>query len=458
MSLFDFEALTSNEETVVFLAEEPSVENMAEWLVALANGPGGVVLVGLAGQTQLGRLPDPEATRDRLMDVALQCDPPLIVPSPLIQTYKNKPVLVLTIPADLPHVYNFNGRYVVWSDNQVVPLSGTTLRQLIFARGESGFDQLIVPGADMRALNWEAVIPYSRSVEGLRHLSPEEAMLKRGCLKEEAGQLRPTYAGMLLFGLDPQRWLPDSGLTVARYTGLQMSDAFIRADIQGTLPEQARQAEAFVLENINRGVVLNALQRTDQYIYPLGAVREMIVNALAHRDYSIMGDNIRLLLFANRLECYSPGRLPGHVTLHNIQEERFSRNATIVQVLFDMGFIERLGYGIKRIVRTMAEVGMPEPEFSETAAGFKITLLNDVTVSQSQEAVSIRKWLEMGLNERQILALGFLADQGRITNADYQLLCPEVSSETLRRDLADLVDRNILLRIGEKRATFYILK
>lgn len=458
MSLLDFEALSNNQDEIVFLAKEPPITEMAEHLVALANRRGGVIIIGMASETRAGKLGNPEAARDGLMNVALQCDPPLIISTPVIQTHKNKPVLVVNIPPDLPHVYNFNGRYVIWSENQVVPLSGSTLRQLIFARGESGFDQLAVPGANLRDLNWEAVIPYTGSVEGLRHLSPEEAMVKRGCLREEADQLRPTYAGLLLFGLDPQRWLPDSGLTVARYTGLQMSDTFIRSDIQGTLPEQARKAEAFVLENINRGVVLNALQRTDQYIYPQAAVREMIVNALAHRDYSISGDNIRLLLFANRLECYSPGRLPGHVNLHNIQEERFSRNATIVQVLFDMGFIERLGYGINRIIRTMAEAGMSEPEFSETAAGFKITLFNDLDLNQSQDTVSIRKWLEMGLNERQISALGFLADHGRITNADYQSLCPGVSPETLRRDLVDLVDRNILLRIGEKRATFYILK
>ena len=431
---------------------------MAELLVALANDGGGAIIIGMANPDKVHKLADPEGIRDNLMRVALQCDPPLIISTPLIQAYKNQPILIVQIPPDLPHVYNFDGHYLIWSEEQVTPLSGHTLRQLIFARGESGFEHLIVPDTTLRAMNWEAVVAYSRSVEGLRHLSPEEALIKRGCLKDESGKLRPTYAGMLLFGLDPQRWLPDSGMTVARYTGLQMSDTFIRADIQGALPEQARKAEAFVLENINRGVSLNALQRTDEYLYPVAAVREVIVNALAHRDYSLKGDNIRLLLFANRLACYSPGRLPGHVTINNIQDERFSRNAAIVQVLFDMGFIERLGYGINRIIRSVAEHGLPQPEFAETAAGFKITLYNRAASSEPQDLASVREWLEMGLNERQILALGFLTDQGRITNADYQNLCPNVSSETLRRDLADLVKRDVLLRIGEKRATFYILK
>jgi len=357
-----------------------------------------------------------------------------------------------------PHVYNFEGRYLTWEGEQPVPLRGSALRQLIFARGESGFEDMLPPDAARDALNWDAVRAYVSSVEGLRRLSPEEALAQRGCLKIVDSELRPTNAGLLLFASDPQRYFPQAEITVARYTGLQMSDAFVRADIRGTLPEQARRAEAFVLENISLDVRLDALQRAEAYLYPYTAVREVIVNALAHRDYSIRGDNIRLLLFANRLECYSPGRLPGHVTVDNIAQERFSRNASIVQVLFDMGFIERLGYGIDRIIRSLAEQGMPEAELAETAAGFKITLYSNPQNAHLQDHASIRRWLEMGLNERQIIALNFLGDKGRITNADYQSLCSTVSQETLRRDLADLVKRDLLLRIGEKRATFYILK
>jgi predicted HTH transcriptional regulator len=101
-----------------------------------------------------------------------------------------------------------------------------------------------------------------------------------------------------------------------------------------------------------------------------------VVNAVAHRDYSLRGDSIRLLMFSDRMEVYSPGRLPGHVTLDNLlKDERFSRNEVIVQVLSDLGFIERLGYGIDRMIAAMQEAGLPAPRFEETAAGFRVTLL-----------------------------------------------------------------------------------
>jgi len=109
-------------------------------------------------------------------------------------------------------------------------------------------------------------------------------------------------------------------------------------------------------------------------------------------------------------------------------------------------------------VRSLADNHLPPPEFEETPVGFKLTIYNPLQAQSRQSPDTMRRWLEMGLNGRQTAALTHLAQHGRITNADYQSLCPDVSPETLRRDLADLVDRDILLRIGEKRATFYILK
>jgi ATP-dependent DNA helicase RecG len=186
-------------------------------------------------------------------------------------------------------------------------------------------------------------------------------------------------------------------------------------------------------------------------------VREAMVNAIAHRDYSVRGEGIRVLMFSDRLEVYSPGRLPGHVTVENIREERYSRNEAIVAVLSDLGYIERLGYGIDRMIAAMLEAGLPEPLFEETAAGFRVTLrsagLDGVSAQPSSQ-----RWGHLFLNERQEQALAHIQEHGRITNSEYQALVPEVSPETIRRDLADLVEKNLLIRIGEKRATYYILK
>ena len=127
-------------------------------------------------------------------------------------------------------------------------------------------------------------------------------------------------------------------------------------------------------------------------------------------------------------------------------------------MLSDLGYIERLGYGIDRMIATMQAAGLSAPLFEETTAGFRVTLY-----SQRAEVIVTPPPVEIQspygfLNERQEQALAYIRQHGKITNSDYQALVADVSAETIRRDLSDLVDKNLLIRIGSKRATYYIIK
>ncbi|MFC1959298.1 ATP-binding protein, partial [Chloroflexota bacterium] len=159
--------------------------------------------------------------------------------------------------------------------------------------------------------------------------------------------------------------------------------------------------------------------------------------------------------------------LPGPVTVDNIVEERFSRNPIIVQVLSDMGFIERLGYGIDRVISLMKAQNLPTPLFEETAGGVRVTLRNAdaerssmATVGESVDPGFKGVYRDIEINPRQEYALDFLINRGnpRITNKDLQELCPDVHAETLRRDFADLVNKGILIKMGQKRGSYYVLK
>jgi ATP-dependent DNA helicase RecG len=144
------------------------------------------------------------------------------------------------------------------------------------------------------------------------------------------------------------------------------------------------------------------------------------------------------------------------VTLANLKDERYSRNDALVALLSDLGYIERLGYGIDRMYTVLREAGLPDPTFEETAAGFQVTLRATAIAPASSEPAPPPR--VPGLNERQETALAFVRAHGRITNSELQEMAPDVSAETIRRDLADLVEKTLLLRIGSKRATYYILK
>ena len=445
-------------EHVAFVQSNTTVTRLAETLVAFANAGGGTLLIGLdpRGGKPTG-LQDPQAAADLALQAALSADPPLIIPLPQITGPEDQPVLAVTVPPGLPHVYSYRGKYLIRDGSHNRPLDPRQLRRLMMERGASSFEALVPDGARVEDLDWEKAESYLSLLGRVSSAGPQETLLKRGCLVQRDGQLLPTFAGLLLFGCDPQRWVRSSVILVARYASTTMGDTFVRDEIQGTLPEQIRRAEAFVVDNMRRGVRLLGLERFEETEYPIEAIREAIVNAVAHRDYRIRGDEIRVLMFSDRIEFYSPGRLPGHITVENLVEERFSRNEAIVQILSDMGFIERLGYGIDRMIRLMTGAGLPAPRFEETAAGFRVTLAGHGASLISDRADALR-WREAGLNERQEQALAYLMEAGRITNRDYQQLCPDVSAETIRRDLADLVSKDLLLKIGEKRATYYIFK
>jgi ATP-dependent DNA helicase RecG len=450
--------LKEQDDRLAFLPEKVTRPRLAETLVALANARGGTLLIGIdsrSGQPQ--GLSNPGRTLDLAVQAALSTDPPLIVPLPEIEHIEETPVLVVSIPRGMPNVYSYRGKFLIRQGGANRPLDPRRLRRLMLERGAVSFEALVADGATLDDLDWDKVENYTVQMSGLKSVGPREALLRRGCLAERDGALAPTHAGLLLFGLEPQRWLRSSEILLVRYSGTAMGDRFLREEARGTLPEQIRRAEAFVLDNMRRGVRLLGLERLEEGEYPAEAVREAIVNAIAHRDYQIRGDQIRVLMFSDRIEFYSPGRLPGHITVDNLVDERFSRNEAIVQILSDMGFIERLGYGIDRMISLMARAGLPAPSFAETAAGFQVILAGQGSALLSRD-VDDRRWRHLGLNERQEAALAYLAAEESITNREYQQLCPDVSAETIRRDLADLVQRDLVLKIGRKRGTYYILK
>lgn len=440
---------------VEVLPADAPPRKLAVCLAAFANAKGGTLILRLPAAPDADTQAD--AARQTVREALLLCDPPLVLPLPRVASAADGSALFIHVPSGLPRVYAVQGKFYgrVGARNATLPPS--EVRRLMLERSDTPFESQIPPNARTDDLDEAKVARYLAALQGLVADSPEETLLLRGCLAEREGRLVPTYAGILLFGKRPERFCRSSEIIALRYLGATLEDEFVREDIRDTLPEQIRRAEAFLVGHMRRGVRINGLARDEETEYPLEAVREAIVNAVAHRDYAVRGDSIRIAMFGDRIEFYSPGRLPGHVTLQNIVEERFSRNEVIVQVLADLGFIERLGYGIDRMIRRMTERGLPAPEFQETANGFKVTLYGPAGrfVATRPDA---RKWQLLNLNPRQQEALEYIARNGRITNREFQELSPEVSPETIRRDLADLVDKGLLLKIGEKRATYYILK
>jgi len=443
---------------------------LAEILAAMANSQGGMILIGIeTSGTKISGVNDSADVVDRVLQTVLSIQPVLIIPLPQVIRLEDKSVVIVQIPARMPHVYALDGRYLYRDSGTNAPLNPRDLRRLLLERGEFSFETAVTPSAGLDDLDWEKVGVYVGSL-GIK-ASPEQTLLRRGCLTHTNDKLRPTNAGILLFGKDPQRFIQSAEITAVRFAGVTMGDTFSRQDIIGTLPDQIRRAETFLVDHLRKDVALqHTMERKERYEYPMEAARELVVNAVAHRDYSISGDGIRLFIFKDHLEVSSPGGLPGPVTIANIKDERFSRNPVIVQVLSDMGFIERLGYGVDRVIELMRQQSLRAPEFRETGGGFRVVLYND-DVPPTKESIErpaapelilelVGEYDGLPVNPRQEAALAYLKQPGnaRIINSELQRLFPEVHAETIRRDLADLVTKHILNKMGEKRGSYYVMR
>jgi ATP-dependent DNA helicase RecG len=351
-----------------------------------------------------------------------------------------------------------DGRVIIRSGAENRPLGGDEIRHLAATKSSGDYETEEVNGATLDDLNPEIIADYraKRAERQRRPIASDDLsmLLRAGAVTEDG---TPTVCGLLLFGYEPQAFLPQSGLIVVRFAGTELRGPgglpgySRREEITGPLPHLIEAAWQVVWEEMRVAAVVKGLVREEKGEYPSFAVREALVNAVSHRGYRLSGRRIEIRMFDDRMEVISPGGLPGYITVDNIVEEHFSRNPRLVNGLFQWGFIEELGLGIDRMIADMVEAGHPLPEFRDTPYSFTVTLRNTrirrVTPS----------W-ESSMNERQIKALSYIQEHGRITNREYRNLCSDVSAETLRLDFVDLTNRGLLLKIGAKKGTYYILK
>ncbi len=192
--------------------------------------------------------------------------------------------------------------------------------------------------------------------------------------------------------------------------------------------------------------------------YPEEAIREAIVNAVAHRDYNPMAraSQVRLQMFADRLEIQSPGGLFGAVNEHNLEEAQSTRNQFLMRFLEEQGLVENRGSGIRAMIAAMREARLEPPRFHDTRNHFQVTFKNASLMSP--EAVN---WLNQfggyPLNDNQRMALVYLRDNEKMTNSDYRRLNNVYDTLRATRELGELAAHGLIEMHGSRRWAYYTL-
>jgi len=383
----------------------PKRDALADEIAAFANGNGGVLLCGV---TDDGEVQDLSAAQLSMLDSALvELSTDSIKPPVRIETHhrrlpEGKLILLAEVAAGDARHRSPGGAYIRVGATKRRLTDDEELR-LAQRRGQARFlwfDKQPVSGTGFRTLDeslWKPLL----DAEG--RLDPGRGLAKLALLTSEAeAEAEATVAGVLLCSRAPEQFLPNACVTATHFRGEDRSSPQLDAQvITGPLHEQVAKAMAFVQRNMRVGAHKSPA-RLDLPEYSLEAVFEALVNAVAHRDYSIRGSRVRLSMFADRLELNVPGSLPNNLTIADLDARQSTRNEAIVSVLARLPvrgipgshkrvfFMERRGSGVPVIMRETLALSGKRPEYRLLADSDLFLTLPAAPTTAQPQTVRIR--------------------------------------------------------------------
>lgn len=423
--------------TLEFKRDLSSPAGFLRTVAAFANTAGGTIIVGVTDRTRDVRgVGDPLALEERAASLISDSIQPRLLPALEVIGFRDRQLLAVRVypSPSRPHFIKRTGRrsgtYVrVGSTNRQADA------QLIaemrrFAIGEA-FDEWPMPEVNSEALDFRAASESFAPVRRLRRGNLETLRL----LTPHQGRKVPTIGGMLLFGRARLDHFPDAWIQAGRFAGTDKATILdhVRLDMH---PIRAiEEAVTFVEKHSTRGAVIGRVRRRDRWSPPPEAVREAIVNAVVHADYSQTGAPIRIAIFDDRLEIENPGLLPFGLTLEDLPLGVSKlRNRVLGRVFHELGLVEQWGSGVQRMISACRKQGLPAPVWEEVGFRLRVTLRT--------ERIRVP---EIDAKDRTILDL-LEGDEGRRTREIAGAI--GLSARSTRTRLARLVKRGLVREVG----------
>lgn len=419
-----------------------AARQLADALIGMANADGGIVVVGLQGGEVEGTDSRSDRRNEQMQASIDFCDPPVRAPSRLVACINSNGhedhVLVFEVdPSDVVHANKRDEVFLrVGDENR--RLTFRQRQELLFDKGQASYEARRLEEADFSKLDQPLLEQYATAVSAP---DPMRLLAARGLAADE----RLTVAGTLLFAEDPQALLPETFVRVLRYRGKERGAGARQQLIEdihldGPIPRVVMEARDAVRDHQPvRRALLESGRFGDVPLVPEDAWLEAIVNAVVHRSYSLAGDHIRVEIFDDRIEVWSPGRFPGLVDLSDpLHATRFARNPRIARVCADLAFGQELGEGIRRMFEEMRQAGLTDPIYRQTSAGVQLTL--------SSEPVD--RELEARLPTRARLITAALREAGRLSTGEVAEVIA-ASRPVAQRELGLLREAGVVEWVGK---------
>ena len=366
---------------IEFKEERIKPNDLAGEIVSFANMEGGTIIIGVSDDGAIKGV-SIEDIEEKIMNICRNNCIPGIIPIYQEVAIDDAKVVVLTIPKGVNKPY-----YTV--DNKYYIRVGTTKRiatreelmRLIQASGAVHFDISPVEGTAKKDLNMDLIRDYYLKYNMFDLYEETEETVNRilvnaDILREGVNDKECTVGGLLIFGKKADDKLPQNGISFAHFKGNDITEELIdKKQIVGNLPSIVEQALVVIKNNIKTPSTIVGAVIEEKETYPKVVLREALVNAVVHRDYSINGSKIRVLMFSDRIEFHSPGKLPNTVTIEKMKiGVSYSRNPFLVKYMENLRYIDQLGRGIPMIIKNMTNLGAREPDLKEIGEEFVLTI------------------------------------------------------------------------------------
>jgi ATP-dependent DNA helicase RecG len=428
--------------------KEAIVESVFKTLSAFANTNGGIVYIGISDRKEIKGFHCQNSTIEDLTNKIVN----KLGIHPQIDSIDvdDKNILKIeTKKSTLP--VSYDGRYYKRVGNTTREMQGEELRAF-FIKG-TNWDGL-TGDYSVEEIDAETVRKFVRMAvrSGRLKKADEDDDIKTTLEKLKLvidGKL--TNGAIMLFGKIPQNRFINAVVRVGRFKDeiTIIGDRYIEGNLFKQVDESLESIKNFI--NVRYEITGETLTRENIWDYPLEALRESLLNSVIHRDYFRYNVQTQIKVFDDKIWFFNIGGLPEGITLNQLKipHPSVARNPLIVHVFYLAGLIEEYGSGIGRIMKSTSEAGIPEPEFKEEFGGFSVYLYKNI---YSNEQL---RW--MGLNDRQVKAVNYVREKGKITNKEYRELTG-LSDEGARLDFALLIEKGILLPKGSGRGALYVLK
>ena len=370
--------------TIEFKKSTASLRSASETLCAFLNGSGGKVLIGIADNKQIIGQQINDQTKQEIGNVLRKFEPTANIEIQYVSTELEKMLIILTAHPDHQSIpYTFDGRPYERKESSTSIMPQNRYQQLLLSRNlrPISWESQIAIGSSIDDLDHDEIIKTLKEITRTRRL---ESSLSSSSVTDiltrlkliENGQL--TNAAIVLFSKEVSGNYLQCVIRMARFKGTKKGSFIDSKHVFGNAFQLLKEAELFINRNtaISSYIKNNEMARVDEPEYPFEAIREALINAICHRDYSSHGGSITITIFDDRLEIANTGILSSDLSIADLKIAHIShpRNPRITNVFFRRGLIEAMGMGTQEIFYACEDAKMKAPDFYEQAGAFVVRL------------------------------------------------------------------------------------